>query len=155
MADGLLIFFCGKMGAGKSTLAEELKKEKDGILISEDDMLSNLYPNKISTVEDYKQHADLIKPLVESFAQQMLKKGITVILDFPANTPKQRSWLRGISDQVAADHRCYFIDAPDARCIRQLLNRGNPNTDTEEMFYAMRQFFVAPKDEEAVNLVRV
>ena len=33
-----LVFFCGKMGAGKSTLAKQIAEEKDGILISEDDL---------------------------------------------------------------------------------------------------------------------
>ncbi|WP_145974153.1 AAA family ATPase, partial [Thalassobacter stenotrophicus] len=43
MTNGTLIFFCGKMGAGKSTLAKRLAEEKGAVLISEDDLLSKLY----------------------------------------------------------------------------------------------------------------
>jgi len=33
---GTLYFFCGKMGAGKSTKSKQLAKEKNAVLLSED-----------------------------------------------------------------------------------------------------------------------
>ncbi|MCB1148027.1 MAG: AAA family ATPase, partial [Leptospiraceae bacterium] len=49
MKHGTLIFFCGKMGAGKSTLAKQIAEEINGILFSEDDWLAALYPTEIKT----------------------------------------------------------------------------------------------------------
>ncbi|MCE2516358.1 MAG: ATP-binding protein [Alphaproteobacteria bacterium] len=155
MTKGLLIFFCGKMGAGKTTLARKMVKEKQGILISEDDLLSTFYPNKISTVHDYKKHSDLIKPVVENLVQQLLEKGLTVILDFPANTRNQRHWLKSISDGVDAPHICFVLDVADDVCLQRVLERAHPHTDTEEMFTAMGLVFVDPKDEEGVTVKRV
>ena len=40
-------------------------------------------------------------------------------------------------------------------CTRQLLQRGNPNTDTEEMFYAINKYFKEPREEESINIVKV
>lgn len=37
---GTLIFFCGKMGAGKSTLSQELASERRAVCISEDQWLA-------------------------------------------------------------------------------------------------------------------
>ena len=48
MTNGTLIFFCGKMGAGKSTLARKVAEEKGAVLIREDDLLSKLYAEKIT-----------------------------------------------------------------------------------------------------------
>ena len=53
MTNGMLIFFCGKMGAGKSTLAKRLAEDKGAVLISEDDLLSKLYAEEIKSVKDY------------------------------------------------------------------------------------------------------
>ncbi len=50
---GTLYFFCGKMGAGKSTKSKQLAKEKNAVLLSEDEWLSSLYPNQITSFEDY------------------------------------------------------------------------------------------------------
>ena len=155
MTNGMLIFFCGKMGAGKSTLARRLAEDKGAVLISEDDLLSKLYAEKITSVKDYKLYSDKLKPVVSDTVQQILKRGVTVVLDFPANTERQRLWLRNISDEVHSEHTCYFVDRNDEVCIRQLLKRGNPNTDTVEMFHAITKYFTEPSNSENVNTVRV
>lgn len=47
VSKGTLIFFCGKMGAGKSTLSRQLAEAENCILISEDAWLAALYPDEI------------------------------------------------------------------------------------------------------------
>lgn len=39
MSKGVLTFFCGKMGAGKSTKAIEIAEEDNAVLFSEDEWL--------------------------------------------------------------------------------------------------------------------
>ena len=155
MKNGNLIFFCGKMGAGKSTLAKRLAEDKDAVLISEDDLLSKLYAEKITSVKDYKYYSDKLKPVVSDTTRQILKKSINVVLDFPANTESQRQWLCSISDTINAMHICYFVDRSDEVCIKQLLKRGNPKTDTVEMFHAITKYFVEPTESENINVLRV
>lgn len=155
MNKGELIFFCGKMGAGKSMLAKQKAEEKDAVLISEDDLLAKLYAGKVKSVRDYKHYSDILKPVVCDMSQQILSKGVSVVLDFPANTENQRQWLRSLSDKLTAEHICYFVDRTDEICIKQLLQRGNPNTDTVEMFHAMTKYFTEPSDDEHINVVRV
>ena len=143
------------MGSGKSRLAEQIAKDENAVLISEDDLLSKLYANKVKSVSDYKQYSDKLKLVVRNVTQQILNKGITVVLDFPANTKNQRLWLRSVSDEINAGHICYFVERTNEVCIRQLLQRGNPNTDTEEMFYAINKYFKEPSEEESINIVKV
>ena len=155
MTNGTLIFFCGKMGAGKSTLARKIAEEKGAVLISEDDLLSKLYADKITSVKDCKYYSDKLKPVVSDTTQQILTKSINVVLDFPANTEIQRQQLCSISDTVNSMHTCYFVDRSDEACIKQLLKRGNTKTDTVEMFQAITKYFVEPTESENVNVVKV
>ena len=53
MNKGVLTFFCGKMGAGKTTKANNIAMERKAVLLSEDEWLTSLYPNKIASLKDY------------------------------------------------------------------------------------------------------
>ena len=44
-----LIFFCGKMAAGKSTLSKELAAQEQAVLLVQDQWLSHLFPERSST----------------------------------------------------------------------------------------------------------
>ena len=48
-----LIFLCGKMAAGKSTLAKELAAREDAVLIVQDEFLDALYPGEIVGIPDF------------------------------------------------------------------------------------------------------
>jgi len=47
------VFFCGKMGAGKSTKSKAIAQEVNEGLLFEDEWLAALYPTEVSTFEDY------------------------------------------------------------------------------------------------------
>ncbi|MGP4845258.1 AAA family ATPase [Marinobacter sp. 1Y8] len=87
MNKGTLTFFCGKMGAGKSTKASEIAQKSNAVLLSEDEWLASLYPNKISSLNDYIEYSNLLKPQIKKLVQSMLSAGTNVVMDFPANTP--------------------------------------------------------------------
>ena len=46
-----LIFFCGKMAAGKSTLAGELADREEAVLLMQDEFLDALLPGEHASVE--------------------------------------------------------------------------------------------------------
>ena len=48
-----LYLICGKIGAGKSTLAKQLASRPGTLLISEDHWTSNLFAGDLKTIEDY------------------------------------------------------------------------------------------------------
>lgn len=92
----VLYFFSGKMALGKTTLSKKLASDHDAILISEDIWLCKLYPEEISTSDDYLRYSSRSKPIVSQPVQDVLVQGISVILDFPGNVPSQRLWFRSI-----------------------------------------------------------
>ena len=157
---GTLLFICGKMGAGKSTLSHKLVTEYRAVLISEDEWLSALYPEQISSFEDYIKHSSLLRPLIKTHVQRILLTGTDVILDFPANTIRQRAWLKNIALEVDTTHQLFFIDASDDRCLKQIAKRRAEQPeraafDTEEMFYHVIQYFERPTEAEQLHITSV
>lgn len=157
---GLLTFFCGKMGAGKSSKAKEIAQECNAVLLSEDEWLASLYPNKISSLNDYTEYSNLLKPPIKKLVQAILTSGTNVVMDFPANTILQRDWFRRIFSEVGAPHNLVFIDMPNEVCLKQLAKRRleqpqRAATDTPEMFEQVTQYFAAPTAEEGFNISRV
>jgi predicted kinase len=154
---GTLIFFCGKMGSGKSTKSKEIAKDMEAILLSEDEWLSAIYPNEIEDFDSYIKYSMRIKPLLKSHVQNILNIGINVVMDFPANTKKQRQWFIDIFSEHNIPHKLFYIEADDQLCLKQIEQRrlSNPerhNFDTEEVFRHVNSFFQPPSVDEAFNI---
>ncbi|MEM9102184.1 MAG: ATP-binding protein [Pseudomonadota bacterium] len=160
MNTGILTFFCGKMGAGKSTKAQELAKKDNAVLLSEDEWLSALYTDKIVTLQDYVKYSNQLKPPIKKLVQSILTCSTNVVMDFPANTVLQRQWFHGIFSEIRASHRLVFIDCSDAVCLEQIAKRREeqPNrasTDTEAMFEMVTKHFVPPSKEEGFTVIKI
>ncbi len=154
---GTLLFFCGKMGAGKSTLAKEIVAKENTILLSEDEWLSELYPDEIENFEDYLHYSLRIKPLVKKHVRDILMSGVTVVMDFPGNTEKQRLWFKDIYEKHQFSHKLIYINASNELCIKQIKARARVSPerekfDTEEMFYQVTEYFQPPAQHENFNI---
>ncbi|NJL02677.1 MAG: ATP-binding protein [Spirulinaceae cyanobacterium SM2_1_0] len=102
--DPVLHFFCGKMASGKTTLSKKLVSDHTCILISEDIWLSKLYPEEISTFDDYLRYSSRLKSIISRHVQDILAQKISVILDFPGNVPSQRQWFRSTFEAAKVNH---------------------------------------------------
>ena len=69
MKKGTLVFFSGKMGAGKTNKSKEIALERNAVLLSEDEWLESIYPNKISSLDDYIKYSSLLKPQIKKLLQ--------------------------------------------------------------------------------------
>jgi predicted kinase len=154
-----LIFFCGKMAAGKSTLAIVLAKQENAVLLVEDDFLSALFPGEITDIQRYVNCSSRLKNALTPHVCALLSKGVSVVLDFPGNTRSQRAWFRDLIGCANVPHELHFVDASDAVCIGQLRNRSkglpaNAAWTAEADFAVINQYFQPPSDEEKFNVVR-
>lgn len=155
---GTLYFFCGKMGAGKSTKSKQWAIDKNAVLLSEDEWLSSLYPNHFASFEDYLKFSAQLKPLVKKHVQNILSTGTDVVMDFPANTQKLRKWFLDLVSEVNADHQLIFLNLNNEQCLRQIAQRRNEQPeraafDTEAMFIHVTSFFEAPKESEGLKIL--
>jgi predicted kinase len=152
-----LHFMCGKMAAGKSTLARKLAEQHDAILICEDLWLQQLYPAEIQGFDDYIAYARRLKAVIAPHVKDLLAKGLSVVLDIPANVPAQRAWFRELIAVSGADHLMHFVDTGHERCIAQLgqRNREQPPGSipmSVEQFEAISALFVPPADDEGFRV---
>ena len=153
----VLYFMCGKMGAGKSTLAKSLASDNGAVLLSEDDFLRDLYPNKIASLSSYVSFSARIKRALKEHICSLLRHGISVVLDFPANTVGQRVWFRKLIHASGVAHELHFVDVPDDICRVQLKKRnetggGDPLQD-EATFDFLLTYFTPPTVEELFTVV--
>ncbi|WP_417761505.1 AAA family ATPase [Shewanella sp.] len=106
---GKLFFFCGKMGAGKSTISQVIAAENNAVLISEDEWLAAHFPAQITAFDDYLKYAKLIKPFVRKHVQAVLNVGTNVVMDFPANTTEQRAWFLSLCRDIHCEHQLLYL----------------------------------------------
>lgn len=148
------------MGAGKSTRSKTLSAERNAVLLSEDDWLSSHYPGQINSFDDFIKYSARIKPFVKAHVQQILSTGTNVVMDFPANTVRQRAWFKQLCDEAACEHELVFLDLSDAQCLSQIAKRRTEQPerakfDNEAMFEHVTKFFESPSQNERLNITRV
>ena len=153
------IFLCGKMAAGKSTLARDLAKREDAILLAQDEFLDALFPGEITDLPGFVKCSLRLRSALAPHVCALLSRGISVVLDFPGNTKAQRVWFRELIERANVDHELHFVDSSDALCKGQLADRswslpaGAPWT-TEAEFAAITAYFQSPSEDEHFNVVR-
>ena len=154
-----LIFLCGKMAAGKSTLARDLAQRENAVLLVQDEFLNALFPGEITDIPGFVRCYTRLKDALAPHICDLLSKGTSVVLDFAANTTAQREWFRELIERVNVEHELHYVDASDELCKAQLADRskslpaGAPWT-TEAEFAAITAYFQPPSDDEHFNVVR-
>ncbi|WP_427912950.1 AAA family ATPase [Ramlibacter sp. MMS24-I3-19] len=154
-----LHFFCGKAGAGKTTLARSVAASEDGFLTSEDVWLTRLYGDQMQTFEDYRRFSLRLRTVVEPLSVELLRAGRNVVLDFPANTKAARSWFRALIDQSGAAHVLHVVDSSDATCLERIGQRNLARPEgshhlTPEQFAYIFTFFETPAADEAFEVMK-
>ncbi len=153
MSRSTLYFFCGKMGAGKTTQSRLLAKEHRAALISEDEWLSKLFAEQIHNFDDYRNYAAQLRPLIFDHVKNLLETGTSVVLDFPANTIRQRTWFGELAQAAQANSQLVYIRASDNTCLNQIAKRRleqpeRAKFDTETVFKEVTSFFEEPGEGE-------
>jgi predicted kinase len=152
-----LHMFCGKMAAGKSTLAARLGEAENTIVLSEDRWLAGLYPVEITSVADYARFSTRLREILAPHIVSLLRLGLSVVLDLHANTVAARLWMRALFEKGGAYHQLHFLDVPDEVCRARLHARnaagGHDYAVDDSEFDFVTSFFVPPHADEGFNVV--
>ncbi|HEX3674359.1 MAG TPA: ATP-binding protein [Rhizomicrobium sp.] len=153
----VLYLLCGKIAAGKSTLSKALAGRPGTVLISEDHWTSHLFAGELKTLEDYGRCSALLRSAMAPHVVALLKAGMSVVLDFPANMLANRRWMRDIAEEADVAHELHYLDVPDAVCKQRLRDRNaggeHPFQTTEADFDLFTSYFVPPSADEGLNIV--
>ena len=152
-----LYLLCGKIAAGKSTLARRLAARPRTLLISEDHWTSNLFSGDLRTIEDYGRCSARLRAAIGPHIVDILRQGLSIVLDFPANTVSSRNWMRSLITQSGAAHELHLLDVPDMICKQRLRARNaggeHPFQVSEADFDLFTSYFAVPGLSEGFNVV--
>ena len=154
----VLHLLCGKIASGKSTLAAELADKPGTLLISEDAWLARLFGEEIKSVTDYVRYAARLREAMQPHLAALLRAGISVVLDFPANTVENRAWMKKVIEASGAAHQLHYLDVPETLCKARLRERNAAGTHdfaaTDAQFALITRYFSVPGEGEGFNVVR-
>jgi predicted kinase len=152
-----LYLLCGKIAAGKSTLALSLAGRPATVLISEDHWSSRLFPDELKTIEDYIRYSRRLRDAMGPHVISLLKAGMSVVLDFPANTVALRRWMRGLFEDAGAAHELHYLDVSDDVCKLRLRERNAAGEHafqaSEAEYEIFTRYFAPPAPDEGFNVV--
>lgn len=152
-----LHLLCGKIAAGKSTLAAELSAPEGTVLIAEDAWIAALYGDAVQTPKDYMRCSGRLRTALAPHITGLLGNGLSVVLDFQANTVESRVWMRDLIETSGADHRLHVLTPPDDVLLARLKARNesgtHPFTVTEAQFHQVSKYFEPPQPDEGFTLV--
>lgn len=152
----ILHLLCGKIAAGKSTLSKALAAEPLSVLVSEDDWMPRLFPEN-RTIEDYIRTSARLREAIGPHIVKLLCAGMSVVLDFPANTRANREWMRGLFEAARVPHQLHYLEVSDQVCLARMHARNatgeHPYNVTDEQFAAITSYFDPPHADEGFALI--
>jgi predicted kinase len=152
-----LFLICGKIAAGKSTLARRLAERPATLLITMDDWMSILFPTENRTIDDFAVLSARLRAAMGPHIVAILRQDLSVVLDFPANTVKWRAWMQSLITDAGVAHELHVLDVADAICKERLRQRNasgeHPYYVDEATYDQFMSYFVMPSAEEGFNVV--
>ena len=86
----------------------------------------------------------------------LLRAGLSVVLDFPANRIDWRRWMLDIAEEAGAPHILHYLAVPDAVCKARLQARNaggeHEYVVSDEVFEIMISRIEPPGAQEGLNI---
>ena len=119
--------------------------------------MSLLFPTENRTIEDFARLSARLRDAMGPHVVDILRNDLSIVLDFPANTVRWRSWMRSLIDEADVAHELHVLDVPDAICKQRLRQRNaegeHPYEVSEETYELFMSYFVPPGPDEGFNIV--
>lgn len=82
---------CCKVAAAKSTLAARLAEAPSTVVVAQDPWMAALYPEELRLIADYVRLVPRLMAAMGPHLVGLLRAGLSVVLDWPANTRASRA----------------------------------------------------------------
>lgn len=149
---------CGYAASGKSTLARQLAREQDAILLSEDRWLSALFAEELHTLADYLRCTARLRNALGPHVVALLQNGQAVVMDFAANTVEARAWLRELAQQAEVSAMLHFLDVSQEASWQRLVKRNQEGSHefqlSKQQFDKLAAHFEPPSEAEGIPVTR-
>src|SRR3954453_6823137 len=115
-----LILTCGLPGAGKTTLATQLAAERSAVRLTKDEWLWALGSNPWD-----EQTREKVEHELWRLAQEILRLGLSVILDFGLWARIERDEMRSAARSIGVAVELPFLDLPPDELWRRIEARNS------------------------------
>jgi ribonuclease HI len=155
--DAIVILVCGSTGAGKTTYAQKLARDRGGVRFSIDEWMQTLFMADQTEIELewMLERIERCERGIWSICSQLIALETVVVLDLGFTTRAHREKFRVLAGEAGARAAVHFVDV-DADERRRRVAARNREKDpavyamhvTDEMFDFMEQRFEAPDATE-------
>jgi predicted kinase len=120
--------------------------------------MSSLFSeDELETIDDFARLSARLRAAMAPHVVDILRQGLSVVLDFPANTVGYRNWMRSLITQAGVAHELHLLDIPDTICKQRLRQRNaegeHPYQVSEATYDLFTSYFVPPAPDEGFNVV--
>jgi predicted kinase len=148
MSTARLILTCGLPGAGKSTLARQLAAERGAVRLTKDEWMWALGSSPWDGTTQTRVEQELW-----NLAQEILRLGLSVVLDFGLWTRVERDEKRSVARDLGVGVELHYVSAPVDELWRRIeLRNSEPPWDSEPILRShldeWAQTFQAPDAAE-------
>lgn len=126
MTEVRLILTCGLPGSGKTTLASQVAAERGALRLTKDEWLTALGSSPWDEPTQRKVEGELWR-----LAQEVLRLGLSVVLDFGLWSRLEREELRLAARRLGVGVELHYLHAPAEELWRRIeLRNPQPPWDT-------------------------
>jgi predicted kinase len=137
-------------------LARALAATPDTVLVSQDAWMAALYPGELVEIADYIRLVPRLQAAMGPHLTDLLRAGLNVVLDWPANTVRTRRWMRGVFEAADAAHVMHVLETPESLSLERLRARNASGehefTLTDEQFAELSAYFEPVTAEEGFKV---
>ena len=120
MSAARLILTCGLPGAGKTTLAGQLAEARSAVRLTKDEWLWALGSSPWDLPTRQKVERELWR-----LAQEILRLGLSVVLDFGLWARIERDQMRGVARGLGVGVELHYLDTPTDELWRRIEARNS------------------------------
>ncbi|HEY3955715.1 MAG TPA: ATP-binding protein [Streptosporangiaceae bacterium] len=124
MAEGRVHLLYGLAGSGKTTLARALCADGAAVRFTLDERMIRLYPGLPFDSAGYGRQAEIVKDLIWSLAEQVLRSGVDVVLDWNSWSRERRAWAVDRAAKIPAAVILHRLNVTLDQATTQAAQRG-------------------------------
>lgn len=145
---------CGKICSGKSTFAQNLRKETKGVILSVDEITLALFEQGAGDKHDY--YVEKTKEYLYQKSLEIVESGIDVILDWGFWTKRERDFAKEFYGSRNIPFEFHYIKIDDEEWYRRLEKRNKDVMENKTNAYFVdeglankfQQIFEEPEENE-------